>query len=511
MKKAVRAIIAVATAIPALAFLFTALSRRNYPFELEWMEGAMLDVVRRIMAGKPIYTAPSLDFVPFIYPPLYWLVGGAASLFLGLGLPTLRTVSLLATIGTSSFLGLWVFRETGSRYWSWVSGITFLGTFGFAGYWMDLARVDSLSVFMTVLGLFLLRRAQSVGLGALAGMVLAAAVHAKQTAAIAALPILLFGWSCGNGNEDGPQSSPGRIHAGLLAGFGLGLLVPGIWWTWRTEGWYWWFVYSLPRLHEFEFIGLLDFFLEDLIPLGTALILGVVFFARSPDASRCGSRTFAALSVTGLIGAAWQSYLHLGSYRNVLLPACAALSLLGGLGGHSLETSIEISENSGLPRQLRLALAGRLLLIAGFLVQAWRLWFAPFPLIPGREDETAGRRFLEMLNGEKGRVLLPYHGGYLPMAGKEPCAHHMAICDVLRAGASQGRAALLADIHQALAEGRFSALITDEPWFPEQFDRFFPDRSEITNQGELFLPPVGMRVRPTFIARPLLPASRGNQ
>ena len=37
-----------------LTFLFVALARIGYPFELEWMEGGMVDHLRRAPSGLPI-------------------------------------------------------------------------------------------------------------------------------------------------------------------------------------------------------------------------------------------------------------------------------------------------------------------------------------------------------------------------------------------------------------------------------------------------------------------------
>jgi hypothetical protein len=61
--------------IPALAFLITyvALAIRGlpYPYELEWMEGGMVDHVIRVLEGGSLYVAPTVDFVPFLYTPFY--------------------------------------------------------------------------------------------------------------------------------------------------------------------------------------------------------------------------------------------------------------------------------------------------------------------------------------------------------------------------------------------------------------------------------------------------------
>ncbi len=62
-----------------LAYVTVAILRLRYPFELEWMEGGMVDRVHRIMTGRPLYIGPSLRFVPFVYPPFYFYLGALVS------------------------------------------------------------------------------------------------------------------------------------------------------------------------------------------------------------------------------------------------------------------------------------------------------------------------------------------------------------------------------------------------------------------------------------------------
>src|SRR5881397_1430030 len=66
-----------------LVYVVVAALRMGYPYELEWMEGGAVDHVRRLLDGKPIYVAPSLDFIPYIYPPFYFLLSAGASWILG--------------------------------------------------------------------------------------------------------------------------------------------------------------------------------------------------------------------------------------------------------------------------------------------------------------------------------------------------------------------------------------------------------------------------------------------
>ena len=46
-----------------LLYVGLAFVRLRYPFELEWMEGSIVEHVRRAAAGEAIYARPSIDFV----------------------------------------------------------------------------------------------------------------------------------------------------------------------------------------------------------------------------------------------------------------------------------------------------------------------------------------------------------------------------------------------------------------------------------------------------------------
>ncbi len=59
--------------------------RVRHPFELEWMEGACVDHVLRVLSGRPLYTEPRLEWVPFIYTPLFYYVSAAVAKVVGAG------------------------------------------------------------------------------------------------------------------------------------------------------------------------------------------------------------------------------------------------------------------------------------------------------------------------------------------------------------------------------------------------------------------------------------------
>src|SRR5262245_24466592 len=97
--------IVVGIAVLALiVYVVVALLRMRFPFELEWMEGASIAHIDRLAHGLPLYVKPSLDFTPFIYPPLYFVVASWVAKLAGVGFVALRLVSFGASLGCFALL-----------------------------------------------------------------------------------------------------------------------------------------------------------------------------------------------------------------------------------------------------------------------------------------------------------------------------------------------------------------------------------------------------------------------
>ena len=75
------------------AYLFITSQRIVYPFELEWMEGALVDHTARILAGLDLYTEPSIDHVSYLYTPLYYYLAALASSITEIGYLPLRMIA----------------------------------------------------------------------------------------------------------------------------------------------------------------------------------------------------------------------------------------------------------------------------------------------------------------------------------------------------------------------------------------------------------------------------------
>ena len=151
----------VAAALLGLAviggYLGIALARLGYPFPLEVLESNSLVEVHRILAGQPLYAAPTVSYVPDGYPPLYFAVSAAAASVLGQSYLALRLVSLVSSLACFAIVARLVQRETASAAAGLAAAGLLAATYFATGTWFDVARVDSLFLALSVAGLYAAR------------------------------------------------------------------------------------------------------------------------------------------------------------------------------------------------------------------------------------------------------------------------------------------------------------------------------------------------------------------
>ena len=303
----------LALAIVAIgAYLYVALARLRYPFELEWMEGQSLVQVDRLRAGDPLYVRPSLQFIPFIYPPLYYYLSALLSLVIGGGFLPLRLVSLFASLGCFSAIYWLVTRETGDRTAGIVAMGVFAATYRASGAWFDLGRVDTLLLLFLLLGLCFLRRATARA-EALAGLCFALAFITKQTAWIAFIPMALYSLVA--------VRRRGVVFIGtavVAAAASTALL------DWVYHGWYNFYIFYLPSQHTSLTTPewLLFFWRDDMLGiLPVASFFALYGIVDLTAAWEWRNRAFYLCAAAGMLGLSWAGRLNQGGYDNVLLPA----------------------------------------------------------------------------------------------------------------------------------------------------------------------------------------------
>ena len=160
-----RTIVLLWCAVWAAIWLTIALLRLRYPYELEWIGGAIRDHCERVLAGRPLYAQPGPDWFPFEYPPLYfWASALLMRVLHDSSFASMRLVSILSTLGCAAILGLWV-RQCApvprGRAWAYIAPGIFLATYRFTGAWYDVERLDMLFLLFSLLGGYLLSRAMA--------------------------------------------------------------------------------------------------------------------------------------------------------------------------------------------------------------------------------------------------------------------------------------------------------------------------------------------------------------
>jgi 4-amino-4-deoxy-L-arabinose transferase-like glycosyltransferase len=471
------------TALAAIGlYLVLAVLHLRYPFELEWMEGGMVDHVRRVLAGQKLYVKPSIDFTPYIYPPLWFYVAAAFAKVFGVGFFSARLLSLAASLGVIALVVRLVQRETGSLSAGLVSGGLFAATYRIGGFFYDLARIDSLFLLLLLAALYLVRFHGSPRSRVLAAVLFALAFFTKQPASLLLAPVALH------------LALVERRRALWLVVPALVLIGGGVWLLDRIhQGWFSYFALWLPRQHPWEPRMWGDFWVQDLMgPLAPSCLLALHYLV----VEGAEGRRFYAFSVAGALAAAWSGRLHHGGYLNVMMPALALIAILFGLG-----LSAALARAAALPEPRRGNVEA--FLFSAAIIQFAVLGYPLGPIVPGKVDREAGAQLLSVIRGASGDVFVPAHGYLSTLAGKRTFAHEMALRDVLEAGVGGAPGEeLRAELRKALAERRFGAVLADSWWSEATIEGFYVKRKEVFTSEDAFWPITGYRLRPKGVYLP---------
>jgi 4-amino-4-deoxy-L-arabinose transferase-like glycosyltransferase len=482
----VRAGLVGAALIFIAAYVAIALARLRYPFELEWMEGVMVDHVRRVLAGQPIYAKPSLDFVSLLYPPLYYLAGAAFSTVFGIGFLPLRLLSFLSSLGVFALMFALVRRETGSRVSGVVAAGLFAATYYKVGGWFDLARLDSFYLLLLLAVVFTLRRASSAAAAAWAGLLMAAAFLTKQSALVIFVPL-----TAGALVADFRRGCSFAGTAALLMGASAIVLDRS------TGGWFSYYCFTLPAHHPSVARPWIAFWRWDLLAgLRVAcLAASVAVLLRCLGPRRDRWRFYYPLLAAGMIGSSWSVRTMVGAEVNNLLPAYAAIAILAALGLHDVA---EIASRAN-----RRAAAWALLLAEVlFIVQFAGLRYDPRAELPRRADLEAGRSVVAALSTVPGEVFAPHHGYLALLAGKRSFAHTLAMDNVFLDDTGPARRDLEQQMLDAIRGGRFGAvLVESDGWRAAVIRSRYPSCTPLFDRRDVFWPVTGGRLRPEFLCR----------
>lgn len=455
----------VAAAGHAALYIGLSFQRIAYPFELEWMESGSLAHLMRVLRGQPLYGPPSVDFVPFPYPPFYYYAAALVAKVVGPGFVPLRAVSLAASLGTAALIGRYAARESGRPLWGWIAAGIFLGTWRASGLYFDVARLDSLFTFLLLAAVHRLRFARGSGDRLAAAGLAILCVMTKQTAVAVFAPLALAGiaadWQA-QGRRLRALRSWERLRSfALPLALGTALVTlaletfdgrflryvlgvqsgHGI--KWDMVGWFFWrdLLLSLPLL-----VLMTGAWLGMLAPTGEL---------RSRDER---SRDLLhAVVLAGVVVACLVPRIKAGGAANNLIPVYAWLSVMLGVSLARVDGWLERSRPGWrAPFGTALALAA--------LLQLLMLARMPTGYRPDEADLRAGRALAARVAGIEGPVWMPVQSEIAAQAGKQVFAHQMPVSDYLGSGLTDA-AALRESLAAAVRERRFAAIVDSNTAF----------------------------------------------
>jgi hypothetical protein len=439
-----------------IVFCLLGWARLLFPGALEWVEGSMYCHVARLLAGQALYVEPSPEFVPSIYPPLYFYAAAALSSLTGPGFATLRLISLLSALGSMALIALLVSRETSSRIAGlWAAGL-FAATYHASATYLDIGRIDTLFLFLVLGSVAAIRFAAGMPGCLLAAGLLVCAALTKQTALVLSLPLVLY--AC--------MARPrlqALVFVGVLAA-GIALMTALL--NAASSGWYVLYVFTLPGRHPILWERLGPFWLEQLRTCAVAGALTVTWFFLAPTRQNRPRTILYGLLCTALIAVACMAWIKIGGFKNVLISAHAALALGTGLALGSAHHHLM-----------------RIVFYAAALMQFAVLWYNPLPLVPGDDHARILHRSVAAVQSIEGEVYAPTAGYLTMMAGKQNSAHLGCINDVLYGDSGPVRDRLIADINEAIRSHEYTAILLDRPFgaFQHEVDAHYmlcPDYAE---------------------------------
>ncbi|MDP4200972.1 MAG: glycosyltransferase family 87 protein [Bacteroidota bacterium] len=480
-----RAIAVIVSLAFVVFFLVVAIWHLQYPYEIEWYEGLMMDHIMRVVNGLPIYAAPDLYFSAALYQPLYYYVVAPLIHWTGPAFLAGRIVTVASTVLTAMVILFTVSRLTHrSKFAMCVAAGLFFSTYNLTELVQTVVRVDSLYVLFIITAFYAISQRRMLT-SILAGVLLAAAYFTKQEA-IFFYP-LPFLWLFLIHRHQAVISV--AVLVGLIA-VGTLLLQSS------SHGWYSYYVYGMPRAkgQYYGYMRVIAAFPTEILRYWgvAALILGMfIGLVRGKAFSLKSPEGFWALAV---LSAVLQLCAHRGdqmSGNNVLHPLSAMLAVF--IPYAVWRTS---QERHSLARVFEWGLVIQLVV---FIVDPrWQ----PM-LLPGASERTRADHFVAYLHSLPGDVVIPAHGFLGPMAGKQTHTHCQVEDDVLVMRDSISRH-YQDGWRDALVNRKFAAYIWDDGGSPRPdsipgytYAGMLPDSLRIGCK-------MGPRIiRPTFLYLPV--------
>jgi 4-amino-4-deoxy-L-arabinose transferase-like glycosyltransferase len=427
------------------AYLYAIAGRLAYPYPIEWLEPATLDIVSRILAGLPIYCEPTYVYVASMKAPLYYYVVAAFSLVFGNDLVTGRLVSILSTFGVCLVIWHFVWRESGSRLWALFGVGLFLASYDISSDWFDIARLDSFFLFLTVTGVFALRFSRGAVGAVLAGLLFSAAFFTKQVILVLIIPTLLLYAFAARRQAIIASFTAAAVIVTVMVGMHI-----------ATDGWSTFFLVEVPRYVTIDPERMAAFWTADLFPtLFLALLTSIGLFVGMWTSDR-GRAVFYCGLLCGAILVGWVGRANVAGAANVMMPIYAVLAVTMPL---ALQAALGRLDGPG---RLRRTCCIGVHLVA--LAQLAMLSYDPRDIVPSPSDKTFADQVLVRLRDVDGGIFFMGDRYFARLLAKPSVGLDYSLADVLRDQDSPVAAKLRASIIGALRNGQFVGVVDPAPF-----------------------------------------------
>lgn len=418
-------------------------ARATYPFELEWMEGGMLQQVLQLVHRQPLYGEPSLDFVPALYMPLYYGLAALSVMGFGESLFALRMVSIVAT-AFILVLAFVIAKKVTRMVWAGVLAVLFVAAmFRHTGFWFDVARVDSLWTMLLLLALWQLLCWRDSGAARHLYFLACASVLAFFTkqASLFVFPFVAVAVVCWLGWR--------ALWRYCLWCAVLGL--PVLWLLqWSTGGNFVFFTLQMASSHGVTLFGLRRF-VEIVVQAVPVFLLLAALSCVLVGNNRRQRGGWVAV-VVGFVFVSALSRAYAGAFYNVLMPMYVCVAIAAAV---ALVQLIYVQTLS------RWRMAGAALLVICLSLDMWRYRFNPVSQIPTATDVVAAEYLLQRIRAAQGAVCVTSHGYLGWMAGKGFCAHNTQVTDVMTGSSVAMADRLRQDAREKIMSGYYAAIVLD--------------------------------------------------
>lgn len=379
-----------------MATIVVACLRITYPFELEWLEGGLLDHVIWIRNGNSLYCPPTFDHIPYLYNPLFFYLTAGVMEFTGEGFFAVRLVPLVSTCVSYMLIFVIVRRHTSSAGLGMIATGLYAASYGWCGSLFDIGRIDPLVTVCLLGAVYCATRTPRLRWFVVSSVLMFLALYTKQSALATIVGILV-----GMIFVDRRAGIIASMVFGLLTGIAVGIE------SFASDGWYLFYVYDIPksagiRDNVFGYFVMYEFWIVAPMALLLVAALGSSLKQRTGRDIPIYSAVF-----TTLIGCIASS-AHPAASMNTWVLGAAFLAVVTCLHRPGIVRYVLILTQFGLFATLH-----------------------PFAFLPTQQDLDAGRRVLERIEAIEGPVFIPFHGGLGAMAGKRRWAHLQALIDIV--------------------------------------------------------------------------------